>query len=468
MDKQKKQTKFWMYLIGAAVIAAAIYLVGWFYFSSHYYPKAKIGQYPVGWKTEAQATRELQEHYDNYDLTLNGYASRTQAVGGTSENSADETIAFHLNQLNLEYEGDEYTFESGTLMNSQKPYFWPAYVFRSFHSTAKVHMDEKDIMDKISSLECFQDWESSRNARILWKENQYVIIPETYGTEIEESTKDKILAAVKEGTDVFDLSPYYIDPEIRKDDETLLSHFEEMQEMIGLDLYYQFGEKKETISPEEIAGMILEEEDGVTVDEDRVRAFIKELSDEYDTAYSPHTFTTHAGNTITIANGDYGWWTDVSSSAETLKEAIEKKQSGEQKFTYFYTAASYGERDYGDTYVEVSLGSQSLWYYKDGEEILSCSIISGNVSAGHGTPTGIYRITYKENGHQMVGEDYDVWTDYWMPFNGNVGLHDASWRSRFGGNLYLRNGSHGCVNMPVWAARTLFGYVQKGTPVIVY
>ena len=56
-----------------------------------------------------------------------------------------------------------------------------------------------------------------------------------------------------------------------------------------------------------------------------------------------------------------------------------------------------------------------------------------------------------------------------MPFNSNVGIHDADrWRSEYGGNIYKTNGSHGCVNMQSEAAEKVFNIVNKGTPVIVY
>jgi len=49
-----------------------------------------------------------------------------------------------------------------------------------------------------------------------------------------------------------------------------------------------------------------------------------------------------------------------------------------------------------------------------------------------------------------------------------VGMHDASWRSSFGANIYLTNGSHGCVNLPSKKAEVIYGYVEQGEPVIVY
>lgn len=55
-----------------------------------------------------------------------------------------------------------------------------------------------------------------------------------------------------------------------------------------------------------------------------------------------------------------------------------------------------------------------------------------------------------------------------MPFNGNIGLHDADWRTSFGGQIYRTNGSHGCVNLPPDYARRIYDVVQTGTPVICY
>ena len=81
---------------------------------------------------------------------------------------------------------------------------------------------------------------------------------------------------------------------------------------------------------------------------------------------------------------------------------------------------------------------------------------------------GIYPITFKKRNYTLVGEGYSSPVSYWIPFNKNVGLHDASWRSYFGGNIYKTNGSHGCVNLPTSVAKKIYKNVKKGEPVIVY
>ena len=66
------------------------------------------------------------------------------------------------------------------------------------------------------------------------------------------------------------------------------------------------------------------------------------------------------------------------------------------------------------------------------------------------------------------GSRYASYVEYWMPFNGGIGFHDASWRSIFGGNIYLTNGSHGCVNMPRNSAEILYDYIDSSMPIFVY
>ena len=67
-----------------------------------------------------------------------------------------------------------------------------------------------------------------------------------------------------------------------------------------------------------------------------------------------------------------------------------------------------------------------------------------------------------------MGEDYETPVTFWMPFNGGIGLHDATWRGRFGGSIYRGNGSHGCVNLPYSAAEKIFKSLSPGEPVVVY
>ena len=118
-----------------------------------------------------------------------------------------------------------------------------------------------------------------------------------------------------------------------------------------------------------------------------------------------------------------------------------------------------------DTCVIVDISSQTLIFYKDLEEKLTTSVVTGKDS----TPSdiGLFDIYGKTKNRTLKGSDYESFVNYWMPYNGGEGLHDATWRSSFGGDGYHDNGSHGCINMPLSKAEELYSEVEVGNMVLV-
>ena len=110
------------------------------------------------------------------------------------------------------------------------------------------------------------------------------------------------------------------------------------------------------------------------------------------------------------------------------------------------------------TFVVVDISSQSIVLYYNNDMILNSACTTGKDS----TPTtlGKYGIRYKETNHDF--KDYGVSSNYWMPFNGGEGFHDATWQSRsFGGSTYKKHGSHGCVRLPLETAERLYNLVTS-------
>ena len=118
--------------------------------------------------------------------------------------------------------------------------------------------------------------------------------------------------------------------------------------------------------------------------------------------------------------------------------------------------------------MEIDLGKQHLYLYVEGELILESDFVSGNASRGWNTPAGVFGLTYKTTNAVLRGENYATPVSYWMPFNGNIGMHDATWRNSFGGEIYLTNGSHGCINLPYENAKVIYEYVYTGFPIVCY
>lgn len=116
-------------------------------------------------------------------------------------------------------------------------------------------------------------------------------------------------------------------------------------------------------------------------------------------------------------------------------------------------------------YVVVSISQQTLYYYEYGELVLTSPVVTG---INNGTPTGTFKVLNKARNVTLKGADYSSFVNYWIAFKGSsYGLHDASWRSRFGGTIYKYNGSHGCVNMPYYKVQALYNMIEIGTPVYI-
>ena len=231
---------------------------------------------------------------------------------------------------------------------------------------------------------------------------------------------------------------------------------------------YTFGSRREILDGKTISQWIsYDENDQPVIDEEQLAAYVKALGSEYNTAYTKRKFKTSYGPEVEVA-GVYGWRIDGAGEKARLKEEILAGEPVEREPVYLQTAASREGNDYGTTYAEVNLTAQHLFFYKDGKKILESDFVSGNQSKGYTTPPGLFSLTYKQRDAVLKGEGYASPVKFWMPFNGGIGFHDASWRNTFGGTIYKKNGSHGCVNMPYEAAKTLYENVYKGMPVICY
>ena len=119
------------------------------------------------------------------------------------------------------------------------------------------------------------------------------------------------------------------------------------------------------------------------------------------------------------------------------------------------------------TYVEISIAQQHMWFYEKGKLFLDTDIVTGN-EGNCDTPTGTFSIESRALDTTLTGDGYSSFVSYWMGFYGGYGIHDASWRSSFGGDIYQGNGSHGCVNTPYEKVKQIYEHTDYGTPVYIY
>ena len=119
-----------------------------------------------------------------------------------------------------------------------------------------------------------------------------------------------------------------------------------------------------------------------------------------------------------------------------------------------------------DQFIEISIENQYMWVYNKGTLVVGTPVRTGDAATGADTPTGIFRVSYRQ--HPAYLSRYNLRVQYWVPYFGNIGIHDASWVTEFGGDQYLTEGSHGCVNTPLEAMRLVYENCQKYSRVVVY
>lgn len=311
---------------------------------------------------------------------------------------------------------------------------------------------------------------------------EFTIVPAVQGNDVDpEKTKQVITAVVRAGSRELSLEETgcYRTVGVWESDENLKALCAAMNSRRTKQLRYVFGDASEVLSGETMASWITGSSNGqVTLDQEKVAAFVANLAATYDTAGKTRTFTGVTGAEYKLT-GLYGWKIDQAGEIAALTELIQSGSawqdgdSADREPVYSQSAVSRTGGDWGNTYVQVDLGGQHVYMVKDGTVVWDAPCVTGNVSKDYTTPAGIYSLTYKEKDRILRGKkldngkyEYESHVDYWMPFNGGIGLHDASWRSKFGGTIYQTSGSHGCVNLPPASAATLYDLLYKGIPVI--
>lgn len=134
------------------------------------------------------------------------------------------------------------------------------------------------------------------------------------------------------------------------------------------------------------------------------------------------------------------------------------------------TSTIFGQ-DVGNTYIEINIKQQHMWYYINGKLYVDTPVVTGMADGVHDTPKGVHTIFVHQSPARLVGDTWDVMVNYWMQFTADgCGIHDSTWRAsyEYGGNTYLTDGSHGCVNTPLDKVAKIFKKAHNGTIVVVH
>lgn len=256
-----------------------------------------------------------------------------------------------------------------------------------------------------------------------------------------------------------------------------LAKWEGIRDFQDFHVTYQFGDREEVIDANIVADwMALDEDGGILFDENNtplldetiIEEYVAYLSATYNTVGIEREFHATRGDVVKVSGGGYGNKIDERAEYEFLLDAFRSKEGGVRIPEYTSEAWEKGSDDIGDTYIEVDMGSQHMYYYVDGESVIDTPIVTGNVSRKWSTPAKVCFVYFKQKNRVLRGANYATPVKYWMAVDGHIGIHDATWRKEFGGEIYKTNGSHGCINTPLEIMTELYDMVELGTPVIMF
>lgn len=296
------------------------------------------------------------------------------------------------------------------------------------------------------------------DANIVFENNTWQLVPERIGLQFDEvEVSKRIMQAIEDRETEVDCIDLQILPEVVATD--LVDDFDKVAWLNDWQFTYQDGSG---IYGYELSEFV--DNYRLKLPENYIEDFVSELHSRFDTTTDSYTFTTPDGETSkTVPYKTFGLTLKDSDEVEAINEALDSKISVTMRIP-----SMSGYEDIGDDKILISIDDQHVWVYFDGELWNESDVVTGRQNV-HDTPTGVFYITECINGKYLRGADYKTWVNKWMRLtNSGIGLHDATWRSSFGGNIYTYNGSHGCINLPKKFAYDLYEHAYVGLPVIIY
>ena len=465
--RKKKHKKTAAIIIGSIFGVLLLIYVGFaIFFNNHFMFYTKINGIDFSLKNVSQVEAYMEQQVKDYVLTLEESDGDREEINGSD--------------ISLEYvPGDELK----KLVKEQDNFLWITSLWNHPEIEAEVGVkyDADALSAIISNLECMKEENQtvSVDAHPEFQNDQFIVVPEVVGTQINiEVFSEKVEEAINGFQPTLDLyeTGCYILPRFLSDSEEVIAAKDAMNSYLGANITYDFNPYTEVVDASVISQWVSVDADmNVTFDEGAVRAYVQSLANKYDTKGKPRNFTTATGNVVTVEGGSYGWKIDQEAEYNALIANIQNGETVTREPNYVSRAASHEGNDVGSTYAEVDLTAQQMYFIQDGQVVLQSGVVTGNPNRGNGTPQGVYTLAYKALDQTLRGTkkpdgtyEYETPVKYWMPFNGGIGFHDATWQSSFGGSRYLTNGSHGCVNLPYDVAGQLYNLISAGTPVVCH
>lgn len=456
---------------GTAILAVLICIYGYFafYYQDKFFKGTYINQVACEGMTVDQVEEQIREEVENYKIAVVFRGDITEDITG--------------GDIDYQYVSSG---EVQKIKDQQNPLLWFSGLFKERDYTAEktASFHEEKLREKMESMDPMK--ESSQivptDARVDYIDGEFVIIEEEQGSQLDtEAVIHVVEQAIHKSVPGVNLeeADVYAKPGVTKEDAGLQKECEQLNELARVNVTYRLPNGEKILNGEDLKTWLDVDEEGNYVKneetfEANIKEFVAELAEEVDTRGKARPFHTTSGLDVTVKGGTYGWRIDQENEIAALTANIENHETVEREPEYNSREKYTENNGLGTTYIEVNLTEQHLYYYQNGEIVLESDFVSGMMIKSRYTPEGVYFLSWKTTDTYLTGQtnpetgkpSYRSHVNYWMPFNGGIGFHDALWRGSFGGAIYKNGGSHGCINMPLEKAKKLYAMIDKETPIV--
>lgn len=466
------------------------------YYQERWYPNTKINGVDVSGETYATSLELMQDYVSSYALHIVG------------RDGGELTITSESIDLKLDFE-DAFrrTYEA------QKEASWfPTWKKTEYEVDFSVQYSQaklENLMESATLIIGDADYkiQKPKSAYVAYSEAGYgVIIEETLGNKIVKDELREIifeaLEFLENEVDLQDTETYpdvYKKPKYTSEDEVIQKELETYNAYLLNWITWDMGEGvQETITPEDIKDWLyITKKANVRIDKEALSQWIEEFCLKYKTQETTRNFTTHDGETIQVAGGDYGWRINYTETVTQAIQVIRQDNDLEAKLAYIndptdsnrealtktlepiYSNTAF-RKDYVDftndwdteNYSEIDLSDQMVYVYKNGKLAYSSICVTGLKSdPERATRTGCYYIKDKKEEYVLVGEDYETPTKFWVRImwtgTGYHYLGRSDW-DNWTPDLYKTRGSHGCINLQMEDAENIYNLVSMRDAVFIH
>lgn len=459
-------------LIGGIVLVAAIlifYIGGLVMYHGKFLPNTYVNDINISGMSGDEATKAILNTAQEMGLTFVPKSGDNIVFKGSSFGCQVSVPAGSLDEAASEGRG-----------------FWFKKLFSK--TEYQVTLNESYSEADLASLIAAYDWGNvpPKDAEIVKNDDgTFSIQPEDDGNMVDTTIlSDYTVSEMRLGNNVIQMEESSCYKKAKVKSEDLADELAMYQKIGRIEITYDMTDRQEnldpvgteTISSETFMDWINTSSGELVLDKEKAAAWVKEnIADKYDTLVTGYTreFQSTLNGTIQLPigpDGIYGWKTDVDATVAKMQEHILEGEPMTIEPVYKVEGYRKGD-DSGNTYIEVDLGHQKMFYYVNGNLYLESDVVTGTATdPSRATPPGAYKVWSRESPRKLgtyAVQGYETWVQYWMPVTyTGIGLHDLN-RSAYGGSIYQTNGSHGCINLPLNIAADLYNQVEVGTPVMI-